>query len=234
MKRLFFVFIATFICFASFGQRYYSKAESDVRFNKVEDNVNPHDSIYFKNEVYTKAQSLDKIDSVKATISSSAILGNKFVAPFSYNGLGQNAVNDACTANAVYAVRFFLPFTIDATRIGVAITTGVAAATVNCAIYSADGATKLIDKNIAADNSGFQSGTFTQVTLPAGFYWCAYSNSANTVRCKGWANQNIAGLEADVTVLGISPNSTSAGVMPSSLGTIVTTTGNNLPFIIIK
>lgn len=41
MKRLFFVFVALLVCSVSFGQRYYNKTESDVRYVQKTDLVDP-------------------------------------------------------------------------------------------------------------------------------------------------------------------------------------------------
>lgn len=72
MKKLFFVVIAIFICSASFSQRYYNRTESDARYNKVADNVNPHDSIYYKEEIdllLAKIKPVDITDSKTLELS---------------------------------------------------------------------------------------------------------------------------------------------------------------------
>lgn len=51
MKRLFFVLIAVFICSTSFGQRYYSKTESDAKYLQLSDTI-PFSSVaYNKSEI---------------------------------------------------------------------------------------------------------------------------------------------------------------------------------------
>ena len=55
MKRLFFVVIAVLICSISFGQRYYNKTESDLRYNKVSDNINPYIIANIKSDTIPQA-----------------------------------------------------------------------------------------------------------------------------------------------------------------------------------
>lgn len=50
MKRLFFVITYVLICYASFGQKYYNKTESDNKFVSKSDSVNPFLYVYSKTQ----------------------------------------------------------------------------------------------------------------------------------------------------------------------------------------
>ena len=75
MKRLFFIVIAIFVCSVSFGQRYYNKTESDVRYNKVSDNIDPHDSVYYKPEVDLKT-GVERIQFIANVTTNAPITGD--------------------------------------------------------------------------------------------------------------------------------------------------------------
>jgi len=51
MKRLFFVLISVLVCSVSFGQRYYNKTESDIRYPKISDGFQLTDTFPRRSEV---------------------------------------------------------------------------------------------------------------------------------------------------------------------------------------
>jgi len=60
MKRLFFVLIAVFVCSVSFGQRYYNKTESDIRYLKISDGFQLDPKTYEDMQIYVGTKLKEK------------------------------------------------------------------------------------------------------------------------------------------------------------------------------
>lgn len=103
MKKMFFVVISVLICSISFGQKYFTKETSDLRYNKVSDNVNPYTIIFTQHQTDSVAKA--KADSVKSTISLGStwkentmekglrLLGSDMISQtFGISDVGQNSI----------------------------------------------------------------------------------------------------------------------------------------------
>lgn len=95
MKRLFFVITYVLICYASFGQKYYNKTESDNKFVSKSDSVNPFLYVYSK----AKSDSISYEDNYSRALRA---LGAKFAGK-TIGLIGAGATTFALTDNsAVY------------------------------------------------------------------------------------------------------------------------------------
>jgi hypothetical protein len=150
----------------------------------------------------------------------------KFLAP---NGglFPESHTSDTVTANRVYAAKCFLPGVMTVNSIGIQITTGGSAgAKANLGVYTPDGNTKLIDSGaIDVASSGFKSASVAGYVLLPGVYWIVYSFTDTGVHANGPINLGYLG-GGDTSMFGYATNTTSANVLPSTLGTI-NSTGNN-------
>ena len=128
------------------------------------------------------------------------------------------------TANQVSVWMFTLDanWTID--EVGTSISTNVSGATVNFGIYSSAGSKSLDSTALSATSTGAVKASISAVTLNAGTYFFAASTSNTSVQVQGFelgviAMTTLANALTPVKV-GQAANSTSAGVMPATLGTI--------------
>lgn len=155
-----------------------------------------------------------------------------FYAPLSYNGADVGGVsNDPVGVNTVVAVRFYLPFKMTINTLAINVTTATAASNVNVGIYDAS-KNKLVESGaIVSTSTGYKSATVSATTLNPGFYWIAYSTDINTTKVAGWLN-NYGTSFYPATVFGTATNSTSAHVMPATLGTINTVFANG-PIVLL-
>jgi len=185
----------------------------ETTFNKVSNNINPHDSVFFKNEV-----------TAFLNLKANILTGIKYVAPIGPTAMGIGfAASDAFVANTVYAVKFYLPYSLTVNNLAFHITTGAAGGTISWAIYSENKNTKLVSaQSIDATNTGVITSNVTATTLVSGWYWVAYSNSVNTIRIMAPYSYGSTAFDADIRVQGTAANSAVSGVMPASLGVIST------------
>jgi len=132
-----------------------------------------------------------------------------------------NAVST--TINQITAFQFKLTYSITISRVSIIIRTPQSTSSVNFGIYSAAGA-KLLDSGaLNSTSSGAVHNTITPVTLTPGIYFFAQSSSVTGVFVDGLqpttqANTNM--LNALSVKVGQAANSTSAGVMPATLGVL--------------
>jgi hypothetical protein len=149
------------------------------------------------------------------------------IASMSMPSASSSGIN-AGHANAIRIFRFVLPFGMTVARctfLAQSNSNGVC----SFAIYSKDGSTKLIDtgtfNSTGFSNPSIFTQTFTPVTLPAGVYWIAQTDSSGG---GGWAissfniGATISGLIRGSSssargIYGRSPTASSGGVMPSSI-----------------
>jgi hypothetical protein len=140
-------------------------------------------------------------------------------------GNSVTSITVSVTTNQVCVFQFVLPYSITISTVSTAITTGSSGKHVNFGIYSAAGA-KLIDSGAisAATSSTQEVVSITPVTLPAGVYYFAQSADSSSVQVEGFAANASSLFKAQALANGvyvaIAANSTSAGVMPSTLGTL--------------
>ena len=137
-----------------------------------------------------------------------------------------SGVSPSTTANQVSVFQFQLlqPFTIR--TVSVYVTVGDSNEHANFGIYSITGA-KLLDSGAMNTNSSAEAVSVTlgtPVALPAGSYYFAQSTDHTAVAVTGY-QVGSAGLEGAINAIGTvkvgqAAHSTSAGVMPATLGTI--------------
>lgn len=142
------------------------------------------------------------------------------------------------SANQVRAFQFVLPYTVTVGR----VTWGVAANagdTVSFGIYSADGATKLVDSGatVSAGTNAVQSVTIGAVTLPPGIYYFAWTQSNTTTTFNTFAQFNtmtaLINNNSQKRML-TAGNAATAGAFPSSLGTLTTAVSAVMPMVIFE
>lgn len=118
----------------------------------------------------------------------------------------------------------WIPTTITVRKVSIRTVTGVAVTTMNCAIYTADGNTKLIDANISTASSGATVTTTlgAPVTLTPGWYIYAYACSSASVTAVEESIPNVANfMNTNSTKAFVGTgNGLSGGVMPSTLGAL--------------
>ena len=125
----------------------------------------------------------------------------------------------ALAANQVRCYRIYLPLRITITRL--AWRNGTISGNVGVAIYSADGATRLITTGgvpAAAVNDVAVAAT----TIGPGMYWIAWTadNATNTFAVSG--GTTVTCINATVVHIGNSPNASVGGTPPAALGAVVT------------
>jgi hypothetical protein len=134
--------------------------------------------------------------------------------------------------NQVRVMQFVLPFRVTVTRISMEVTTAAASAVCDAGIYAADGNTRHV---YAGANSGFSAGTTgvktvtlgASVTLAPGAYYYAWTCSDATVQVRLLNNpggQNSLLNAVTVEKNGTAANAASAGILPTTLGTITAAT----------
>lgn len=126
-------------------------------------------------------------------------------------------------SNQVRVARIFLPCRTTIRRIVFEVTTASAGGFCSVGIYSADGNTRLLHTGaVATDTTGVKNISITPVTLDPGVYWLAWT-ADNTIAQARFLTlgTNAATIENTVAARrGSAANASSAGVLPTTLGTI--------------
>lgn len=139
--------------------------------------------------------------------------------------------------NQTRIMRVLIPGTIIVASVHFQVTTATNPSNIAVAVYSseASGQTKLIDTGaVSGATTGVKSTTLgAPVTLTPGWYWLTWTCDDSAVRLAGVSlATNLPGvLNGGTLQLGRGTNSSSDGVMPSSLGTPVDITLTEFPFI---
>lgn len=138
-------------------------------------------------------------------------------------------------ANQTRAIQFVLPYQITITKITWDVAAG-AGDTVSFGIYSADRSTKLVDSGATVTAGTIQSVTIGSVTLPAGVYWFAWTQTGTpTTTLVNWNNVNrdlyLNGNTAKKVGTG---TASTAGALPGSLGTISAATITSFPMVVFE
>lgn len=148
-------------------------------------------------------------------------------------------VNATAANNAVVAVgqevrvyQIVLPKMITVSKVTISVQALVASSTITVGIYSPDGNTKLLDSGtFDGGSTGVKTNTITPVTLNPGTYFFAQSASTQTTLTVGGVGlQGTLGSilnNQTVKKVGLAANSATAGVLPSTLGTITAGTTVN-------
>jgi hypothetical protein len=148
------------------------------------------------------------------------------------------------TANVLKCYQFVCPYSITLTKYAVRVETGVASTTGNIGVYSEDGNTKLIDFNFStASSSTNLTGTFSSVSLVGGTaYWLVGASGSTSVTVSdigvSLGGSAIVGLiNGNSSKNGTAANTLSGGVLPATLGTISSYSGNpdgRVPYVVFE
>jgi hypothetical protein len=117
-------------------------------------------------------------------------------------------------------------------QVSIEVTTTVAASLTSVGLYSADGTTKLIDSGTFDTSAGtLKTNAITPVTINPGCYCYAWTSNDATVQLRQTqlGNTNVVMNAQTTKKLFQAGNASSAGVLPSSLGTMTTASGQNPP-----
>jgi hypothetical protein len=142
---------------------------------------------------------------------------------------GQNVMANP-GANHVQVCEFVIPFDMTISAVTLNVTTAVAASHINIGLYDHT-KTKAFDSGqISSGTLGLQGVTGLSVSLSAGSYYLAWScdDATNLVKCDV-SNTGNNEQNKNQTRWGVAANSTAAGVMPPTLGTITAGTQSNAP-----
>ena len=143
-------------------------------------------------------------------------------------------VTQAVSANQVRGFRFFLPMNFTVGRLTVECAAGAAGGRIGGAgIYNADGSSLLLSTTFDFSTTGVKTSTITAVTLTEGFYILAFTcNNANPTFTALDTNAGIWNTIMNNTTvnLGNAANSSSAGVLPSTTGSL---TGSGTDFAVV-
>lgn len=150
-----------------------------------------------------------------------------------YDQLPSSDVGALVGANEVYVLKFFLPMELTVASVHFSINTTSAGSNVAIGVYSADGNTLHVDSGpVSGATGGIKSVTLgSTATLPAGFYWFAWTATDGTVRLSAiqtslpWYNIMIGGTLQE----GKGANASSSGNLPATLGAISTSGQTPVP-----
>lgn len=160
--------------------------------------------------------------------------------PYDTPGLvcGSNGTSVMGSANHIRAFQFNLNRKVTFTRVSIAVTTSSNTNHEYIGIYSADKSTLLCQATFALTAAtGVYTATISAVTLPAGTYWLVRGADQTTSVLQG-ANLQSSGLVllyngGAIVRYGDCSNTISAGVLPSSVGT-VTGSSTNPPAVLLE
>jgi len=126
--------------------------------------------------------------------------------------------------NRLFLTKVMLPASIQVNDISIRVNTGAAGASIYAGLYSADGATKLLDSGpIDASSAGAKTATLAAtVSLQPGTYWLAYGATDANVSVFVHTSSSNAGLLVHNEVqYGYATNPISGG-LPATLGGVST------------
>lgn len=140
--------------------------------------------------------------------------------------------------NAVRAFQFVLPFRLVVGKITFEVTTTVGSSLVDVGIYDAAGTTKLVSTGAVDTSTGtFKSTSISPaVTLAPGVYYLAVTSNDTTVqlrRISGDSNVQNSLNNNTVKKAGTATNSSTSGVLPSSLGSPAIGTAASVNFPVV-
>lgn len=140
------------------------------------------------------------------------------------------------TANTIRVFKFRVTAPIEITRVTVNSNTNVSGGFYALGIYNDAGTTKLLDTGAVSTTtwSGTTTITVSSVTLqPDVWYWLAETTSSNSIQMLLVSlNSNMSAvLNGVTTVMGTAANSSTAGVLPSTLGTITPSNFTTAPWV---
>ena len=161
--------------------------------------------------------------------SSSVASQDYFLAPAGIIGATSSANRGAQTSNKVQGCQFDLDRSVTFTRMSVWVVTTSNGNHENIGIYNGAGTSLLVQGTVTLGASSGVIGTATvsQTTLNPGTYWLETSpdNATSALIAFGTMSTGTSLLNGGSIVRnGASANSTSAGVMPASLGVVTANT----------
>jgi len=127
------------------------------------------------------------------------------------------------SANEVRVFQFFLPFYVQVGRVDFGITLGQAATTGDLGIYDINGNRLAYTGGFSTASSvGISAALVSPVTLPAGFYYLAQTNSSSTpqISAVGGTTLNQIANAGGSRLFGVASNVATNGVLPQTLGNI--------------
>ena len=129
------------------------------------------------------------------------------------------------SANRVRVYQFVLPFRAKVANITLEVTTLEVGKFIGVGIYHADKSIALQGK-VSTTTTGIKTVAITSVTLEPGVYWHAKTADGTTVKAKHInLGVDYANASNEITVkIGNAANSSTAGVLPATLGTITANT----------
>jgi len=163
--------------------------------------------------------------------------GAYFWAPYGNISPIVLAVNSTVMGvNQVRACMIVIPYKITFTRMTVNVATTSNGNHFYTAIYDSSKNLIIQATFTLGAGTGVLTTTVASTTLNPGIYWLAWSADNATAQMTGFGNiqgGNLNMLNANAVRYAVSPNSTSAGVMPSSLGTVTNAGQNQGPFVLL-
>lgn len=155
--------------------------------------------------------------------SIGAFAGPGYQLPFPFYGGSLTGTTISTTANQVTVWKFTLPYSITINKVSVNCTTSTGTNSCNFGIYSSAGS-KLLDSGVFTfSGAGLQTNTISPVTIASGTYYFAQSATTGNIQVTGALSPSTSVtdfMNTISTTMGQAANSTSGGVMPSTLGSI--------------
>lgn len=138
-------------------------------------------------------------------------------------------------ANRVQVAQFVLPFDAVVTAVSLNVVVGKAGTHINIGLYDGNKNKVLDSGQISSAAAGDTGVTGLSFTVPAGSYYLAWScdDATNAVTATVLAANNTE-QNKNLARWGVAANSTSAGVMPATLGTITASTQSNAPAVFFE
>ena len=142
------------------------------------------------------------------------------------------------TANQVRVARIFLDRAITFDRVAINGVTVSASGTASIGLYTNDGNTRscysgTLSTDTVSPWSGTQTVTITSCTVGPGYYLIAWTadNTTATVRSYSYDSNLISVYNQGSFFVGTAANSASSGALPSTLGTLTSSSLSSIPII---
>ena len=142
------------------------------------------------------------------------------------------------TANQVRVARIFLDRAITFDRVAINGVTVSASGTASIGLYTDDGNTRscysgTLSTDTVSPWSGTQTVTITSCTVGPGYYLIAWTadNTTATVRSYSYDSNLISVYNQGSFFVGTAANSASSGALPSTLGTLTSSSLSSIPII---
>jgi hypothetical protein len=179
------------------------------------------------NQVWTKISATQGYWGTPASGGSSAVTNIStayYSLPFDVAPAAANS-GRMDTTNRVFCYKRYLPISIDVKYMTLKrASTTLSGGFMSSGIYSADGNSLLVDMGPCSTTSSsilHIKTNSTAVTLPAGWYWYAYTaDNTNATYRASTAVADINGWNGLFALFGYGANTSTAGQLPSTLGAV--------------